>query len=69
MYLAGINLGSHEFDITFRGQFNRKPKSYDGDELEDLHNLSFRYIKTFANDVDLALSNDNMLDEEVEIWL
>ena len=61
------SFGSHEFDITFRGQFNRKPGPYDGDELEDLHNLSFRYIKTFANDVDLALSIDNMLDEEVEV--
>ena len=71
MSVLGWNqsFGSHEFDITFRGQFNRKPSSYDGDELEDLHNLSFRYIKTFANDVDLALSIDNMLDEEVEIRL
>ena len=59
--------GSHEFDITYRGNFERIPGPYDGAELEDLQNLSFRYIKTFANDVDLALTIDNMLDEEVEV--
>ena len=59
--------GSHEFDITYRGNFERIPGPYDGTELEDLQNLSFRYIKTFANDVDLALTIDNMLDEEVEV--
>ena len=59
--------GSHEFDITYRGNFERIPGPYDGTELEDLQNLSFRYIKTFANDVDLALTIDNILDEEVEV--
>ena len=59
--------GSHEFDITYRGNFERIPGPYDGAELEDLQNLSFRYIKTFANDVDLALTIDNILDEEVEV--
>lgn len=61
------SFGSHEFDITYRGQFERIPGPYDGDELENLENLSFRYIKTFANDVDLALTIDNMLDEQVEV--
>ena len=61
------SFGSHEFDITYRGNFERIPGPYDGAELEDLQNLSFRYIKTFANDVDLALTIDNMLDEEVEV--
>ena len=61
------SFGSHEFDITFRGNFERIPGPYDGAELEDLQNLSFRYIKTFANDVDLALTIDNILDEEVEV--
>ena len=61
------SFGSHEFNITYRGQFERIPGPYDGDELEDLQNLSFRYIKTFANDLDLALSIDNVLDEEVEV--
>ena len=69
MSVLGWNepFGSHEFDITFRGQFNRIPGPYDGDELEDLLNLSFRYIKTFDNDTDLALSIDNVLDEQVEV--
>ena len=61
------SFGSHEFDITYRGNFERIPGPYDGDELENLENLSFRYIKTFANDVDLALTIDNMLDEQVEV--
>lgn len=61
------SFGSHEFDITYRGNFERIPGPYDGAELEDLQNLSFRYIKTFANDVDLALTIDNILDEEVEV--
>ena len=61
------SFGSHEFDITYRGNFERIPGPYDGTELEDLQNLSFRYIKTFANDVDLALTIDNILDEEVEV--
>ena len=61
------SFGSHEFDITYRGQFERKPGPYDGDELENLENLSFRYIKTFANDLDLAFSIDNVLDEQVEV--
>ena len=61
------SFGSHEFDITFRGNFERIPGPYDGTELEDLQNLSFRYIKTFANDVDLALTIDNISDEEVEV--
>ena len=43
------------------------PGSYDGDELENLQNLSFGYIKTFANDIQLALRIDNMFDEEVEV--
>lgn len=69
MSVLGWNesFGSHEFDITLRGQFNRIPGPYDGDDLEDLINLSFRYIKTFDNDVDLALSIDNVLDEQVEV--
>ena len=61
------SFGSHEFDITYRGQFERIPGPYDGDELENLENLSFRYIKTFANDLDLAFSIDNVLDEQVEV--
>ncbi len=61
------SFGSHEFDITYRGNFERIPGLYDGTELEDLQNLSFRYIKTFANKVDLALTIDNILDEEVEV--
>ena len=61
------SFGSHNFNITYRGQFERIPGLYDGDELEDLLNLSFRYIKTFNNDVDLALSIDNVLDEQVEV--
>ena len=40
---------SHEFDIT---EVTLKGFGHDGTELEDLQNLSFRYIKTFANDVD-----------------
>ncbi len=70
-YIAVFNwnqsFGSHNFDISYRGQFERKPGPYDGDELENLENLSFRYIKSFANNVDLALSIDNVLDEEVEV--
>ena len=61
------DFGSHNFNITYRGQFERQPGIYDGDELEDLQNLSFRYIKTFANDLELALRVDNVLDEEVEV--
>lgn len=61
------SFGSHEFDITYRGNFERIPGPYDGAELEDLQNLSFRYIKTFASEVELALTIDNMLDEEVEV--
>lgn len=61
------SFGSHEFDITYRGNFERIPGPYDGDELENLENLSFRYIKTFASEVELALTIDNMLDEEVEV--
>ena len=49
-------------EVTLKGF-----RSHDGTELEDLQNLSFRYIKTFANDVDLALTIDNILDEEVEV--
>ena len=69
MAVLGWNqsFGSHEFDITYRGQFERIPGPYDGDELENLENLSFRYIKTFANDLDLAFSIDNVLDEQVEV--
>ncbi len=61
------DFGSHNFNITYRGQFERQPGIYDGDELEDLQNLSFRYIKTFANELELALRVDNVLDEEVEV--
>jgi len=61
------DFGSHNFNITYRGQFERQPGIYDGDELEDLQNLSFRYIKTFANELELALRVDNLLDEEVEV--
>ena len=31
--------------------------------------MSFRYIKTFASEVELALTIDNMLDEEVGEYL
>ena len=36
MSVLGWNesFGSHEFDITLRGQFNRIPGPYDGDDLE-----------------------------------
>ena len=61
------DFGSHNFNITYRGQFERIPGPYDGDELEDLQNLSFGYIKTFANDIQLALRIDNISDEEVEV--
>ena len=61
------SFGSHNFNITYRAQYERIPGPYDGDELEDLQNLSFRYIKTFANEMELALSIDNMLDEQVEV--
>ena len=33
------SFGSHEFDITFRGNFERIPGPYDGTELEDLQNF------------------------------
>ena len=45
------SFGSHEFDITYRGNFERIPGPYDGDELENLENLSFRYIRTFAKGI------------------
>jgi len=61
------DFGSHNFNITYRGQFERIPGIFDGDELEDLQNLSFRYIKTFANELELALRVDNVLDEELEV--
>jgi len=61
------SFGSHNFNITYRGQFERIPGLYDGSELEDLENLSFRYIKTFDSELELALNIDNMLDEEVEV--
>ena len=61
------DFGSHNFNITYRGQFERIPGPYDGGELEDLQNLSFGYIKTFANDIQLALRIDNISDEEVEV--
>ena len=61
------DFGSHNFNITYRGQFERIPGPYDGNELEDLQNLSFGYIKTFANDIQLALRIDNISDEEVEV--
>ena len=43
------SFGSHNFNITYRGQFERIPGLYDGTELEDLQNLSFGYVKTFDN--------------------
>tara|TARA_B100001057_G_scaffold494581_1_gene591454 strand:+ start:550 stop:2250 length:1701 start_codon:yes stop_codon:yes gene_type:complete len=61
------SFGSHNFNITYRAQYERIPGLYDGTELEDLQNLSFRYIKTFANEMELALNIDNMLDEQVEV--
>ena len=61
------SFGSHNFNITYRAQYERIPGPYDGDELEDLQNLSFRYIKTFANEMELALSIDNMFDDQVEV--
>ena len=61
------SFGSHNFNITYRAQYERIPGLYDGAELEDLQNLSFRYIKTFANEMELALNIDNMLDEQVEV--
>ena len=61
------SFGSHNFNITYRAQYERIPGLYDGAELEDLQNLSFRYIKTFANEMELALSIDNVLDEQVEV--
>lgn len=61
------SFGSHNFNITYRGQFERIPGLYDGTELEDLQNLSFGYVKTFDNAVNLAIRIDNVLDEEVEV--
>ena len=61
------SFGSHNFNITYRAQYERIPGLYDGAELEDLQNLSFRYIKTFANEMELALNIDNVLDEQVEV--
>ena len=61
------SFGSHNFNITYRAQYERIPGLYDGTELEDLQNLSFRYIKTFANEMELALNIDNVLDEQVEV--
>ena len=53
--------------MTYIGQCEIRPGPYDGYELEDLQNLSFRDMKTFVKDLDLALSIDNVLDEEVEV--
>ena len=51
---------SSNFNITYRGQFERIPGSYDGDELEDPTKFIFWIYKNLANDIQLALRIDNI---------